>query len=303
MTVYRVHGLRMDSEIPLGAPVADQEADLVVRWGDPAPAGEGPPEGEVVASVREDGVAYTVARSGDVLRLRLHGTAEFVVEPGSITVHMDPAADPGLAAVLLTGNVPAVIHTAAGVCVLHASAVAFDDGALAFVGGSGAGKSTLSALCCAAGAALVSEDLLRIRFEGDRPMCLPGIPVVRLRPGAAALAEAFPPASRGESADARTTVELPEAAEAPLVALLLPEPAREVRAVEAVRLAPGEALVELGRYPRVLGWRTPEVRAARFRTLARLARAVPVVRVRIPWGPPFPPDLAGDLRAAARAAR
>jgi hypothetical protein len=102
----------------------------------------------------------------------------------------------------------------------------------------------------------------------------------------------------GESsatADGRTAVRVREAVEAPLAAILIPLPDRELTTLEAERLTEAEALVELARYPRSSGWRLKEVRAARFAALARVARTVPVHRVRVPWGPPFPPDLAGAL--------
>ena len=302
MTTYLVHGLRFDSEIPLAAPEVEGPADYRVAWGDSIPAGPEPPPGELLATVNEDGVAYSVSRDGDGIRLRLHGTAEFRVGADDIRVHMDPGADPGLAAVLLTGNVPAVIHTSRGECVIHASAVAFDEGAIALVGGSGAGKSTLSAICCAAGARMVSEDLLRVRMDGaGGAVALPGVAEIRLRPGVAELAARFSPEAVRTTADGRTAIRFPPAREAPLCALLVPEPSRDVTGTESVRLSPAEALVELGRYPRVLGWRTRDVRAARFRILARLARTLPVVRVRIPWGPPFPPAIPQELLAAAEA--
>ena len=297
MSLYLVHGLRFDSEIPLQAPAGDGPADYEVRWGEAEQTGEGPPPGEVLAELNEDGVAYSVAREGETLRMRLAGLVEFRIGPGAISVHMDPRADPGMASVLLAGSVPAVLHTAAGSGVLHASAVAFEEGAVVLVGGSGAGKSTLSAVCCIAGGRLVTEDLLRVRFDAAGPVALPGVPEIRLRPQAEALADAFPPEARSTTPDGRTRLSFPPPEEAPVAVIVLPVPSREVRRLEADRLRPSEALVELGRYPRVLGWRTPEVRRARFGMLAALVKAVPVVRARVPWGPPFDPGLADQLRA------
>ncbi|MEX2459225.1 MAG: hypothetical protein WD770_09595 [Actinomycetota bacterium] len=299
MSVYLVHGFRFDSEIPLEVPAGEGPADYEVRWGEAEPAGAGPPPGELLAELNEDGVAYSVARDGETLRMRLAGLVEFRIGPDAISVHMDPAADPEMASVLLSGSVPALLHTAAGTGVLHASAVAFDDGAIVLVGGAGAGKSTLSAVCCAAGGRLVTEDLLRLRMDPQGPVALPGVPEIRLRPQAEALADAFPPEVRGSTPDGRTRLRFPSPEEAAVRVVVLPVPSREVDRLEADRLRPAEALVELGRYPRVLGWKTPEVRMARFRMLAGLVRAVPVVRARIPWGPPFDPALADRLRALA----
>ena len=299
-SVYLVHGIRMRSEIPLSAPPAEGAHDLSVRVGAPAPVPDEPPPGDLLAEVDEDGVRYTIAREGEDVRIRLPETVEFRVRGRDLTVHLDPSADPGITSVLLTGNVPAALLTARGECVIHASVVSFHESGLALVGGTGAGKSTLSALLCADGGRLVTEDVMRVRFDGDRVVSLPGLPEIRLRPSAASLAAAFPTELRGRSPDDRTTVRFPTAEAAPLVGVLLPVPSRDADRVESTRLTPAEALVELARYPRVLGWRTADVRVARFRVLARLARTVPVVAVRIPWGPPFPVGLAEALRAAAR---
>ena len=88
----------------------------------------------------------------------------------------------------------------AGETVLHASAVQFGDSAVAFVGYSGMGKSTMATLCCAEGALLVTDDLLRVDLSGDSARCYRGGGELRLRPNAAGLVDRF--AARPES---RTT--------------------------------------------------------------------------------------------------
>lgn len=298
--VFSVHGLRLESDINLPTPIAGGPPDFVVRIGPPGVVADEAPPGTVLAQLREGSLKYTVTRGAAGLHLRLPGTCEFVEAPrGVLTVRLDPSADPGLIAILLCANVPAVLHTAAGECVLHASAVAFDDGAIALVGGSGAGKSTISALLCASGGRLVTEDVLRVRFEAGRPWCLPGVPEIRLRPQSSALAGLFPAHTSATAADGRTTLRLAPTREAPLVAMVLPVASRDTKVVSVEPLAPAAALIELSRYPRVLGWQTRDVRAARFRTVAELARTTSVLRIRVPWGPPFAPDLAASLRSAA----
>src|SRR2546422_1567628 len=57
------------------------------------------------------------------------------------------------------------------------------------------------------------------------------------------------------------------------------------------RLTGQRALFALLRHPRVLGVRAPELLRRQFATLGRVAQSVPVYEARIPWGPPFDPDL------------
>ncbi|AGY59071.1 HPr kinase [Gloeobacter kilaueensis] len=64
-----------------------------------------------------------------------------------------------------------------GRVAVHANAVAFKEGAMAFVGHAGRGKSTLSAYCLSQGAALVSDDVLSV----DRQMqAIPGYARLKL---------------------------------------------------------------------------------------------------------------------------
>jgi hypothetical protein len=58
--------------------------------------------------------------------------------------------------------------------LFHASAVAIDGGALAFVGLSGAGKSSIAAHLVARGAALVTDDVLALSRERGRVLAFPG---------------------------------------------------------------------------------------------------------------------------------
>lgn len=76
---------------------------------------------------------------------------------------------------------------------LHATVVALSGRAIGLLGSSGAGKSTLAAYLVAEGADLVTDDMLRIAFDGDRAVAHPGPhrlklfdePARRLLPGAA----------------------------------------------------------------------------------------------------------------------
>ena len=143
--------------------------------------------------------------------------------------------------------------------VLHASAVAVRDEAVAFLGASGMGKPTLATLLCSTGAHLVTDDVLRLQRRDDGFACHFGTGELRLCPNAAPLAGLFPPDKTKLSADGRTTVRFnPAPSTLPrLRAIFLPRPAREQR-VE--RLSHLQASFHLNGYPRVLGWRVDEPR-------------------------------------------
>ena len=211
-----------------------------------------------------------------------------------------PGADPDLLSVLVSGTLLAFVLTMRGETVLHASAVQVGDAALAFVGASGMGKSTMATLLCADGARLVTDDVLRLDTTSSPPTCALGATELRLRKGADHLAERF--ADRGSAPGLRTTGDARQALAAvpattedlPLAALVVPVPdhSPERRTTEITRLSPKEAMVVLSQFPRLLGWQDAAVRRASFHQLADVVDRVPVHVAVLPWGPPFPEDIA-----------
>lgn len=235
------------------------------------------------------------SRAGQVVRtvLRYPGLCDFVGDEGfeRIDVHPHPGADEGLLPVLIAGALLAMHLTLRRQLVLHASAVSTGDGAVAFVGRSGMGKSTLATALCELGAALISDDLLRV--DPDLRV-YPGATETRLRPNARQLArDAY------ETADGRlaTRPAILVAGPTPLAACVIPHPSRDATTVTTRRLRPVEALLRLASYPRVLGWSDPTTMAHTFQQLGDLVERVPVVEATIPWGPPFAP---GVLEALLR---
>ena len=63
---------------------------------------------------------------------------------------------------------------------LHATTVARDGGAVAFIGPSGAGKSTLAALLLDGACRLLTDDMLVLRGDGDGFLAQPGPPRIKL---------------------------------------------------------------------------------------------------------------------------
>ncbi|OLE04781.1 MAG: hypothetical protein AUI36_42670, partial [Cyanobacteria bacterium 13_1_40CM_2_61_4] len=296
---YELYGLRIRSEVPLGAPGdGDGAPDFEVRWGEPSPIPAERPAGEVLAELRlADGRGYTHTRTDSGYVLRFHGTCEVRLDPTrrSAHVHLDPDADPGLVPILLGGNVLAFILTLAGKCVLHASAVAVEDRAMAFAGRAGAGKSTLAALLCAGGATLVTDDLLRLDPESGR--CFWGTPEIRLRQNATTFTRHLPASAARRTADGRHAIQFPGSPPhlARLRAVLLPRPSRTCRILRLERLSVLDAAFRLTCCGRVAGWQVREQIRQHFEAAGRMAARIPVYEAEIPWGPPFPRGLGAAL--------
>ena len=302
---YSLHGLRVCSDIPLSArSLTGGDPDVTVVWGERRVITQNTPAGQVIAQCSfGNGAGYTHTQTEGGYTLRFHTRCEFQIdrELRSVTVHLSPTDDPEFAALLLAGNVMAFILTLMGECVLHASAVEFGDVALAFVGRSGGGKSTLAALCCAGGAKLITDDLLRLDMAGDPIRCFASTAEIRLRPRAAALADLFSGRATRSTADRRLAIHLDVAAgpRPRLGAIVIPRPTRNCQTLGVERLPATRALYLLSSYPRVIGWQNEELIRQQFVGLARVAKTVPIFQAVIPWGPPFAADLPIQLRRAA----
>jgi hypothetical protein len=285
-------GTPVDLEIALGAPVAHTEAQSVAM-----------PPGRVLLDLRGSRRYYAATAVDGGFRLRFFGSCDVDLD-GSLTratVHPMPGADPGLLSVLVGGTLLAFVLTMRGEAVLHASAVQVGDAALAFVGASGMGKSTMATLLCADGARLVTDDVLRLDLTSSPPTCALGATELRLRKGADHLSERFANQS-GIAPGLRTTGDARQALAAvpattedlPLAALVVPVPdhSPERRTAEIMPLSPTEAMVLLAQFPRLLGWQDASIRRASFHQLAEVIDRVPVHAALLPWGPPFPDDIA-----------
>jgi len=288
--VYEVHGLRVRSDVALGAPLDNNgPPDLEVRWGKRRRVPNEPPRGRVLACLGGGGVGYTHAATGRGYTLRFHATCEFRVSRDGrvIRVHATPGTTPETVAILVGGHVTALLLTLAGECVLHASAVAVDGAAIAFVGSPGMGKSTLAARLCTRGATFVTDDLLRLRQAGDGFRCHRGPPELRLRPDMRALVGDRPWAGTRQTEDARLAVRPRQVAPslARLAAIVIPHGSPACTTLRLERLRGPDALFALLRHPKIRGWHAEDVVQRQFQTLGRVAAVVPVYRAEIPWGP------------------
>ena len=301
--LYRLQGCLISSELPLPAaqPVPDGAASgtpLVVELGGVRRIPHDAPVGTVLATVEHDeraGTAfYTAVGTGNELVFRLHGVCDVVIDAAvsHLVCHLDPSADPELVAVYLEGPVIAFVLGMRGEPVLHASAVscgALGGRRIALAGGSGAGKSTVTALLCALGCSLVTDDLLRLGFAPDGAVARWGCRELRLRAESGSVLDAFVSPRPGvrTTSDGRLALRLDiDARESvELAAIVLPWPDHRLLHVELERLPRAEALVSLAQSPKLEGWRSREVLAMQLAALTRLVKATPVLRARLPWSP------------------
>jgi hypothetical protein len=198
---------------------------------------------------------------------------------------------------LLASSLLATVMTLRGNCVLHGSAVELGGRAVAFVGASGRGKTTVAALCCVAGARLVSDDVLRVEAKDGRGWCFSGSPELRLRPAATGLSKSLNGAGVRSTIDGRLAVTPPTVSEArlPLCAIVAPICDREASSPQIDRLRGADAVRVLVSSPRTVGWIDGKAAQRDFSVLMRLARSVPVFGARLPWGPESQPRLAQTL--------
>lgn len=171
-----------------------------------------------------------------------------------------------------------------GVFSLHASAVAVDGGAVAFVGWKGMGKSTMAGALHLRGHPVVTDDVLALGREGDEVVVSPAFPSLKLWPESAeALGddpEALPRLHPTAQKRARAVADGFQADSLPLRALYVLGIADDGGGFRIEPVPAREACVELLRHSfalRVLGEAaaTPDLLA----WSARLAPAVPVRRL------------------------
>jgi hypothetical protein len=175
MNTYRAYGISIASELQLPPlPPTDKRPDASIRLGQvDAPR---PPTRRTMTTFR-GGRDEGVLVMPDVACVHVRGGREIVVE------RLHGSAEDAVRAMLL-GPVLAILMSQRGLITLHASAIAFDGQAVAFMGDAGWGKSTLAAWFHRRGRPLIADDIVAITFEQGRPRALPAVPQLRLTPEA-----------------------------------------------------------------------------------------------------------------------
>lgn len=289
MPLHRLYGLTVDSVFSLPAPLAEVDlADVTVEWGDERDVPADPAPGEVFCSVDLGVVKYSTTRTATGYVLRYPGICDALVDESLTNVVLAPQSSDKvpLIELLFAGSIMATIVILGGGCTLHASAIATNGRAFAFVGPSGRGKSTLAALSCAVGGRLITDDVLRVVRGDDGLRCLTGTGIVRLRPQAESIASLLSDTVL-ETYDGRVGVGVGVSGdEWPVAALVFPRPSKTSSTLGVMRLSEHDALMRLTS-TRLHGWTAPKVLTDGFRWNAGLARELPSYEVEVPWGPPF----------------
>jgi hypothetical protein len=179
---YAAHGLSIRSELRIPGLRAEPDSfspppdsagsQLTIRVeprrGPPSTAG-------FDVDIRPDVVEFDHFEFG---RVTVRGGREIVVRPHE-------RADEAALELFVAGPALAVALHQRGGLVLHATAVAIGDRALAILGEKGAGKSTLAAALTRRGHRLLSDDVVVIAERDGRPVALAGTATLKIQPEAA----------------------------------------------------------------------------------------------------------------------
>jgi hypothetical protein len=189
-----------------------------------------------------------------------------------------------------------------GQLTLHGSAVATDEGVIAFLAPSGYGKSTLAMSLTLAGAQFMSDDAVPVRVNGDEVIASPGVPSPRFREDSfARFARELPAAasdSNGKiSLGDRLGDDVVEAHERPLAGVYVLNPVVRAISAEPNRTPMTEtfatiALVQNAKLAKLL-W--PEESANLLGMIAEVTRRVPVWRLDVPRDLELLPAVAEQL--------
>lgn len=304
MRTYRLYGLTLASDFPfahrLGA--GDGAGDLTFLQALHPPVLEG--RGSRLYSspwLDESGesAAHLDLFPGFEV-LRFPGTADFYMEPGRIQGHLLDPSQRDLMELRLLGPVLSYWLERLGIPMLHAAAVRMDAGAVGFLAHSGGGKSSLAAALLAAGASLLSDDLLPVEEHNGTFLARPGYPQMRMEPDSArhflGTVEGLALVSPDD-----TKLHVPVAgfcgAAVPLSALYVVE--RRPGPPEILPLPRRQAVIELVRHsfsPYLV--EAAGLQPRRLDLFTRLVRQVPVRRLCCPDGLERLPEVAEILRRA-----
>ena len=209
MACYSLYGITVASDRPFITPLAPATGpvDLVLTWLNAPPlAVDWSRQNALWCSVHQNGEGASIwqfYRLADCTVVRCPHIADYYLWPTQILCHRCPVdareqtAQDHWIEIRLLGTVLAFWLEQRGIPVLHAAAITTPQGAVAFLADSGSGKSTLAAAFVGAGAALLTDDNLAIRQQGDHFWALPGYPQMRVWPATATYAigryETLPP--------------------------------------------------------------------------------------------------------------
>ncbi|GAC1353912.1 MAG: hypothetical protein NVSMB42_10870 [Herpetosiphon sp.] len=286
MFVYTAYSLGIHSTFPLpeliSAPGA--EADVSIRKGScgrPVPTLSDTDHFFDISDVE----AYFFWDSVGAFLVR--GGMEIIVDPL-------PQVQERLIRLPLLNIVLSAVLQQRGFLAVHASSVAIDGAAVAFVGGSGWGKSTLAAALYGRGFAVVADDMAVLSLQGTRrPLICPGFPQLKLFPEAATVAlgdhgDELPLLMDGFEKRARRTIDRFPQHPLPLKRLYL---LSKGPTVSIVPVTPQQALIKLVAHSYTsLLFNTSlakDAATAHFLQCAQIVKTVPIYHLRRPQALPL----------------
>ncbi len=176
---YTAYGLAIRSAIPLSEFTAASSAqpEVIVNYGH---------RGAWVTKMQ--GAARAIEIREDEARFWFPSVGAFMVRDGSQIIAMpEDGVEPELLRLYIQGMMMATILHQRRFCVLHASVIEIDGGAIALMGQIGAGKSSLAGALYVRGHRVVADDNAAVNTTGRVPIVAPGYPYVKLFPAIASL--------------------------------------------------------------------------------------------------------------------
>jgi hypothetical protein len=174
--VYSAYDLRVHSSLPFPELPETQSntPDVDIRLGKIAKPLSNTlikdPSLDINFQVNSDGVYLFDEKAGAI---HIRNGNEIIIDPVS-------GADERILRLYILGTAMGILLQQRGHLVLHASAVAAEGGAVAFIGESGFGKSTLAAMLHDRGLAVVTDDVLAVSVKGENVSVFPSFPRLKL---------------------------------------------------------------------------------------------------------------------------
>lgn len=246
------------------------------------------PAGVLIQHLEDDidGWWVSVTRYDNTIEIRIYDVATVWLDASLEYCTVRPAFDVGKAwlAFQLERHVLPIVRMMRGHAVFHAAAVRTDRGAVLLLADGQGGKSTTTALLLADGAGFISDDQTAVNIAREAI----GTPWLRLRQPSADLAPAG--VDTRIDGDGRIVIALDSATEpVPIAGLLLL--GERFDGGEDVRVEPVEgagAVTALLGQVFCGGLVDPALIERHFRVATDLAAILPVARLSVPHGPPWP---------------
>ncbi len=223
-------------------------------------------DGGLLHLVYSDGTQFWLDRAGDT-----------IWSVWSVRSSLENAAS------YLLGPILGLVLRLRGVVCLHASAVAFGDRCVAFVGPEGAGKSTIAGMFARLGHAIVSDDIVGLAEREGRFSVSPAYPHVCLWPESVQMLFGSPDALPRALPDWEKRLLILgeegtrfESRELPLVAVYVFGARRPSAGPEVVAIPDQKQLLSLVANTYATNLIDRDMRGAEFSVLSRLISSVPV---------------------------